>query len=221
MTGAGLPFTQEAFLEIFAAYNSLLWPAQFAGYGFGLAALFALWSQDVRFQRIACGSLAAMWLWTGLFYHLIFFVRINPAAWLFGLVFLIEGAMLVAAARRPEALRLHRRDDLRGWIGAGLIVYALVIYPVAAVLTGHLWPRMPTFGITPCPVTLFTIGLFLFGRVPLSLWIIPLLWSLVGGAAATMLEMREDWVLLLSGPLALLALAISSRRCNPEASGRA
>ena len=117
-------------------------------------------------------------------------------------------------------LRLHRRDDLRGWIGAGLIVYALVIYPVAAVLTGHLWPRMPTFGITPCPVTLFTIGLFLFGRVPLSLWIIPLLWSLVSGAAATILEMREDWVLLLSGPLALLALAISSRRSNPEASGR-
>jgi hypothetical protein len=56
------------------------------------------------------------------------------------------------------------------------------------------------FGITPCPVTIFTLGMLLLAR-PMYWWLlaIPVLWSLVGGSAAFLLGVPQDWVLLLSG----------------------
>ena len=47
----------------------------------------------------------------------------------------------------------------------------------------------PLFGVAPCPTTIFTIGMLLLARGGWVVWlsIIPLLWSLVGLAAALQL----------------------------------
>jgi hypothetical protein len=52
-------------------------------------------------------------------------------------------------------------------------------------------------------VTLFTFGVLLVaqGPVPRLLLIIPLLWALVGGSAAFLLAVPQDWPLLLSAAL--------------------
>jgi Family of unknown function (DUF6064) len=64
------------------------------------------------------------------------------------------------------------------------------------------------FGITPCPVTIFTFGVFLLShrRVPLWLLVIPFVWSIIGGSAAALLKVPQDWVLLLSGVATLVVL---------------
>ena len=43
------------------------------------------------------------------------------------------------------------------------------------------------FGVTPCPVTIFTFGLFLLTVRRFSYWllIIPFVWSLIGGSAGS------------------------------------
>lgn len=66
---------------------------------------------------------------------------------------------------------------------------------------------MPMFGITPCPVTIFTFGLFLLTTkpIPRRLLVIPVIWSLIAGSAAFLLAMPQDWLLLVSG-VAVLAL---------------
>jgi hypothetical protein len=66
---------------------------------------------------------------------------------------------------------------------------------------GHRYPQLPMFGITPCPVTLFTFGLLLLttGPVQRGLLVIPFIWSLVGASAALLLGMPQDWPLLFSG----------------------
>ena len=59
-------------------------------------------------------------------------------------------------------------------------------------------------GITPCSVTIFSLGLLrLAGPMPRGLLGIPCLWSLVGGSAAFLLGVPQDWVLLLAGIAAL------------------
>jgi hypothetical protein len=62
------------------------------------------------------------------------------------------------------------------------------------------------FGIAPCPVTLFTFGLLLLARGPVAWWllVIPVAWSLVGGSAAFLLHVPQDWVLLFSGASVIL-----------------
>jgi hypothetical protein len=59
------------------------------------------------------------------------------------------------------------------------------------------------FGVTPCPITLFTFGVLLLAQSPLPrrLLVIPLLWALIGGSAAWLLGVAQDWPLLISGVL--------------------
>ena len=63
------------------------------------------------------------------------------------------------------------------------------------------------FGVTPCPLTLFTLGLLLLTvtRVPWHLLVVPVAWSLVGGSAAVLFGIGPDWPLLASGVAAALA----------------
>jgi hypothetical protein len=54
-------------------------------------------------------------------------------------------------------------------------------------------------------VTLFTFGVLLVAitRVLRVLLVIPALWSVVGGSAAILLDMPQDWLLLLGGAVAV------------------
>jgi len=60
---------------------------------------------------------------------------------------------------------------------------------------------MQMFGVTPCPVAIFTFGLFLLTVRPVPRWllVIPFVWSLIGGSAAILLQVPQDWLLLVSG----------------------
>jgi hypothetical protein len=111
--------------------------------------------------------------------------------------------------RPPWAGRI---DEWRGsrWAracGLALAAYAVVVYPLWGAASEPGYPAMPLFGITPCPLTLFTFGMALLLRVRMRLMVIPVLWALVGGSAAFLLQVPQDWPLLLSPLVLLLARA--------------
>lgn len=87
------------------------------------------------------------------------------------------------------------------------MAYSTLAYPAMALALGHEPAALPLFGITPCPLTLFTFGLFLLTRERVAWWllVIPVAWSLVGGSAAFLLGIAPDWPLLFSGLVVLLA----------------
>ena len=130
-----------------------------------------------------------------------FFAPVNGAARLFAALFVAQGLWLLVAAARPGGLGLRWRGGLRASVGSGLILYAMILYPAVGALNGDSWPRVPAFGITPCPVTLFTLGVLLFAHRPGGLWIVPLLWAAIGGSATFALEMVQDSILLVAAPV--------------------
>jgi Family of unknown function (DUF6064) len=107
--------------------------------------------------------------------------------------------------RNRLSFRASRR--LNGILGAILIVYALAIYPLIGYALGRIFPTSPTFGV-PCPTTIFTFGLLLWTdkKIPLSLLIIPVLWSLVGTSAALSFGIKEDFGLLVAAMIGTAAI---------------
>ncbi len=76
----------------------------------------------------------------------------------------------------------------------------MVLYPLLGLASGRNYFDLPAFGVTPCPVTLTTIGVLLLAPPPLPrrLYAIPAAWALVGGSAALLLAMPQDWALLVA-----------------------
>jgi hypothetical protein len=142
-----------------------------------------------------------MWIWTGLIYHVLFFARINKAAYLFGVLFIAAGLLIMREGALKQDLSFRWRAGLAPSLGAFFVLYSMVLYPLLGYLSGHVYPRSPFFGVTPCPVTIFTFGMFLLSekRVPVYALAIPFLWSLVGGSAAWKLGVPEDYGLVLAG----------------------
>lgn len=203
-----MPFAAEQFFEIFARYNAAIWPAQIAAYAIGAAAFALAWRGGAGAGRAVAALLALMWAWTGVAYHWLAFAPVNPAAWAFGALFLAEAAALLYAGALRGALRFRAKVGARAAFGLVLVVYAMLLYPLVGMAAGHAYPRLPTFGVTPCPVTLFTLALLQFAQppVPAGLVALPALWSLIGGSAAFLLGVPQDWPLLVAGPVAALTL---------------
>ncbi|MGE3701698.1 MAG: DUF6064 family protein [Hyphomicrobiaceae bacterium] len=89
-----LPFTIDQFFGVFAAYNISIWPAQVGAYGVAALALWGIAARHSSGSRVAASVLAIFWLWNGIaYYHLFFFSAINPAAYLFGAAFILQGLL--------------------------------------------------------------------------------------------------------------------------------
>jgi hypothetical protein len=213
-----IPFSVEQFLEVFARFNEAIWPAQVAAYVLAVAVVVLAVSGGRAAGAIVPALLAATWLFVGAVYHLAFFAKVNPAARLFGALFIVQALLFAeTASRRRLAFRFS--PSLRAVVGLALVSYAAIMYPILGAALGHEYPRAPTFGVTPCPTTIFTFGVLLLssGAVPRSLLVIPLAWSLVGASAAVQLGIREDLGLVVAGALGAMFLV---RRTPPRGATR-
>lgn len=202
-----LPFTRQQFFEVFAAYNAANWPSAVVAYPLALTALVFAWRGSAYAGRAAAAVLALMWGWVGIVYQGLFFAPINPVARLFAVAFVLEAVLFAWHAWSPSGLEYGPRSRLRTFAGGGMIIYALILYPLIGLAAGERYPAIPLFGVTPCPLLIFTFGLMLWASCARWwLWIVPLLWALVGGSAAMLLSVPQDWALPLSAMAALMVM---------------
>jgi hypothetical protein len=209
-----MPFTIEQFFEVFKNYNETIWPAQILAYGLGALALVLAFRTSRISNLIISGILALFWIWMGLFYHILHFSVINPAAWIFGMAFILQGLLFLVAGALFEKLAFRFHMKPLPVIGACFILYAMVIYPLLGRSFGHLYPLAPMFGVAPCPTTIFTIGILLWTTKPVPgyLLIIPFLWSLVGMSAAINLRVPQDYGLVVAVVLGTVLILIQNRK---------
>jgi hypothetical protein len=203
-----LPFTRDQFFALFVEYNKAVWPVQIGAYVLGIAMVILVIVPSRGRNRIIGVGLAAMWAWTGMVYFRDYFASIDRAADVFAGLFVLQAALLLYSTAILGHEKFRVCTGARAWVGWSLIAYATVLYPLLGLWTKHSLEALPMFGITPCPVTIFTLGLLLLAR-PMAWWLlaIPFLWSLVGGSAAFLLGVPQDWVLLASG-VAVLWVAL-------------
>lgn len=200
-----LPFTTQEFFDVFGRYNNSVWPLQYVLLGIGVLIVINLMMRTR--PRLMLALLATLWLWMGVVYHLTFFASINPAATAFGILFLVQAAILAWWARASAASWTPLAGSLGTRAGKALIAYALLGYPLIGYLAGHRYPDTPTFGV-PCPTTIFTLGVVLWSPWAVRWWVvvIPLLWAVIATSAAAQLSVPQDYGLAVAGVITLLLL---------------
>jgi hypothetical protein len=111
-------------------------------------------------------------------------------------MFVLQGAIFLIVGTLQSRMRFEVAYNMRSVAGLAFILYAGVIYPGLGIALGHSYPHTPLFGVAPCPVTIFTLGWFLLSRSALQWWMIAIsvLWSLIGGTAAFLLDVLQDWL---------------------------
>jgi hypothetical protein len=204
-----VPFTSDQFFGVFALYNRTFVVVVVAFWIASVGTLAFVSRDPGRRSRTLSLFLGVLWVWNAVAYHALFFTRINPAAWLFAALFVVQAGLFFwpAAGRRIEYL------SSTGWrrrVGLGLVAYALA-YPFLTIALGHSYPETPTFGV-PCPTAILTIGVLVSGRgqIPLTLAIVPIVWGFIGGSAAVLLAVPTDYV-LLGGGILLSAILVAQR----------
>ncbi len=204
------PFTIEEFLAVFATYNDAIWPMQIVAYCAGLVVIAALWRKWLAASWIIPVILALLWACNGIGYHYLYFSTINPLAKGFALLFVLQALLFVLASLSAKKLLFVVERNVRLAVGLCLIAYALLIYPILGIFAGHGLMAGPMFGVAPCPTTIFTIGVLLLTRGRWVPWlsIIPILWSLVGLAAALQLGIPEDLGLPIAGAILIVYLVL-------------
>lgn len=214
-----LPFTSEEFFGVFRDYNESLWPAQVFLVGLALAAIVLVLKPRPWSGVGVSAILAILWAWLALVYHLAFFTRINPLAYVFSGLSLAGALGFLWQGVVQRRLQFAWVGGSRAVIGPVLVAYALVFYPIWSWYEGHSYPHMPTFGL-PCPTTIFTIGLlaFLAPPYPRTPLIVPIVWSLVGAQAAFLLGVHQDLGLIAAAAVGVMLLV---RSTGPAASASA
>jgi hypothetical protein len=208
-----LPFTVEQFLSVFEQYHQAVWPMPIALNLLGLVAVILAFRKTRELNRSIATILSFFWFWIGIAYHFAFFTAINPAAYAFATLFVIQGILFLVFGVFKKRLSFGFKLNAHGITGALLILYAMVIYPLLGYALGHAYPRTPTFGL-PCPTTIFTFGLLLWtdAKVPKVVLIIPFLWSIIGFMAAVNLGVLQDIGLLVAGLVGTTLVILRDRQ---------
>jgi hypothetical protein len=208
-----LPFDRTALLSLLARYNDAIWPWQVLWVALAFAALGLLHpaTRGRLKTRGVAAILAGLWAWMAVVFHFAFFSTIQPAAWVFGAVSLLQAAALAWYGVAHDGFAAATSVPRAPWrvVAAwALIGYALLAYPLLGWEQGLRYPAVPTFSV-PGPTTIYTVGLMLLASpsVPRVLFIVPVLWALVGSMAAMTLGLTQDLMLWLAGIAAVWAIA--------------
>jgi hypothetical protein len=199
-----LLFSPRTYYRLLSLYNRSVWPSHVAVLAAGLCSLVLL-RQAPKATKWIMMILALAWAWVAWAFHFERYATINWSAVYAGIAFAVEAALLAGAALSGWLVLSWPRVPLH-WLGLALYVFALLFYPLLAVILGRGWSQSEVFGLAPDPTVLATLGLLLTGtRAALLLMPIPLLWSVITSLTLYAMDAPEAWIMGAATALAVFA----------------
>jgi hypothetical protein len=198
-------------------YNLTFWPIQIGAYILGIVVVILAIVNGGYSNRIISAILALFWLWVGVVFNLLYFSPLFPMAISFVFLFVLEAGILTFTGVIKGTLSFKFKADLRGIIGALFVIYSMAGYPMIENLLGHEYPNLLLFGLVPCPMTVFTLGIFLWSdkRPNWYIFTVPILYSLTG-VVPIMIGIVEDIGLVASGLITILLFSHWNRVMKEE-----
>jgi hypothetical protein len=172
------------FFGMFAQANTAVWPVHVVWYAAAIAAMLLAVRPVRGSSRAIAGFMAAYFVWLAIVFFGIYYTPLNDHSPAYAVMFALGGALFLFAGVIRRDLELQPKWDALGIIGGVFMLYALA-YPVIDALTGHVFPAAPVFGVAPCPSAIFTVGLLLWTRpgMPIYVLVVPLIWLMAQAPA--------------------------------------
>ncbi len=177
-----LMFSPETYTRLFERLNEAIWPGHWLLAALVLAMLLLAASRAGTAHRLAGALLAGAWggvAWR--FFDL--YAEINLAAPGFAALFAGQAVALLLLAFPGRGLVIDRPRRPRAWLGLALVLWGLLLHPLAWLAAGRPLAGTELFGVAPDPTAITTAGLLLMARLPgpgrLALLILPSMWLLI------------------------------------------
>ena len=219
-----LLFSARTYYRLFELYNAEIWPWQAVALLVGLAILALLRKPGAWQGRTISALLAASWLWVAWAYLYSRYASINWVATYFAAAFALEALLLIVLGVahglvwRPPGSWISRA-------GIGLAIFAVALQPLIGPLVGRSWSQVEVFAVAPDPTVVGTLGVLVLasGWPKWLLLPIPILWCLVSGATAWVMQSPDAALMPAAAALAIVAVggSVLSRTAPParDASG--
>lgn len=212
-----MPFTTEQFFNVFEKYNLAMFPAQVIIFSLALIALLLLHTKKSFKNKFIGLFLGLLWIWTGLAYQIAYFTGINKAAYGFGILFIMQGGLILFNLFVKERLVFTFQPQTKDYIGYFFILFGLILYPVIGYLSGGSLVKTISLGL-PCPSMVLTFGFLMLTTrdFPKYLLIIPSLWAIVGMSAAINFGVYQDYMMIIAAISADIYLLRRNNRLNKQ-----
>lgn len=212
-----LKFSFDEFMTMLVDYNETIWPLQIVVYVVTFATLVMMFMQFRPAGKIFAAWLGVLWIWVGVVFNLMYFSKLTQGAIVFGVIFLIQAVLFLYGGFVRNDMSFRFNAGWRGLTGLVIMLYALIGYPALEYVWGRGYPEILPFGLAPCPLTVFTLGLLLLSvrKLPGYLVILPVLYSF-GGIVPVSLGIKEDIGLIISGLLVLILWLLQKRNRHTE-----
>ena len=204
----------DDFYSTLESYNETFWPMIIITFLLGIVVVYLAARKSGSSSKLISAILSFLWIWSGIVFFIIYYGSMEvdflglvmPGVWyLGGVLFLFQGVLFLIFGVVKSRLSFRLGGDWHSVVGALMIVYAMVIYPVIGFLTGYGYPKYPVFGIAPCPLTIFSLGLFQWSdrKMPLAVVLVPFIWGLMGIMPVLALNVWADIGELMSAIIGL------------------
>jgi hypothetical protein len=207
----------EQFFELIRIYNNTYWPLIGITYLLGIIILYYSYSKTESSDKIISGILAFLWIWAGLVFWIgtfgsypfsIFDFTLTGIWIMLGILFIIQGCFFIYFGIVKPSLSFSFEMKSHVYLGFLFILYAMLIYPLIGFFTEHPYPGYPIFGIAPCPVVIFTFGLFFWTNKEVKpiILLIPFVYSLSGILPLLIYGVLADLGLIIIGVIGFIVI---------------
>lgn len=226
-----LPYSRDILFAVFQDYQSSWWGMIvlfYLGFLMGLGCL----KQGPAWPRaFILGWMALAWAATGVLFFCLAFASYDFVATYEAAAFGVQSLLLLVAAAQALCLPAEPQKGAPGWLVNLMLLVGLLGLPLWDWLVqfsaGQDWRSALAaarwFGTAPGPTVVVTFAVLLRLGTRWWAWIIPLLWSCKAALVAHWLSVTVDYVIPLSGILALtfalLKVGFRTGRASYRSSG--
>lgn len=206
--------SSDSFFAMWSQYNDSVWPMQIVTYVLGVLSIAMLVKRWKFSNKIIVGTLSVLWLWSGVVTFIIAFGDLSTQYYVWGALWIVQSLIFFYMGFVKPGLKFGFSGKWYNYLGLLFIIYALIAYPLIGSISGHPYPGSPIFGVAPCPVCIFTFGMFLFSteKVPLYVIAIPFLWSLTGIYAVMVMKVYADAGEVGAGVASTAIMVLNNRK---------
>ena len=172
-------FSQSTYFRLFELYNQVIWPLHILAIIFACLIVYALWKKSAWAGRFIAAILVLSWSWVAVAFLYQRFYQIHVVANVYALSFIVQALLILWYGIIKNKLTVFSKSNVRIKAGSVLLLLSLSVYPFIALISGRNWQQFEMFALAPDPTALATIAVLIFYKLPLVLYIIPVLWLLI------------------------------------------